>query len=716
MKILLDTSTIDTRHSGTGVYTAGVFRTLVTSPSLSEVVTLGGDHRTLTKIAKDTNQPTDCLPNIHRTNGKRLTGSRSQKKHQTENSHTESRRPKHSHFFVPHNNWHRLIQFDLSGNRDNHAVDAAIFPNFFAPSHLPFPVYTTIHDLSFFTHPQYYNRKMVLWYRWFVQKSVNRSDIILTVSNTSAEQIGHYLHVPDRKIRVIRPGYSLPDHANLVTDNYGVRQLPGNAKITDAYEPYVLYAGNIEPKKNVIAMIRGFLASGIRHHLIIAGKITDRETGREFRSLVKANDTITYVGYPDDAYLAVLLKYADGHVNLSHVEGFGLALLEAFRFNVPSLISRDPAMAETAQSHSVRVSSDDKDEIIEGFRALSYFEKDDGFYSHCRHIRSTYTWERFGKELLPELHPDSAVPERIRLLSRNGHLSSLEHSIIKALTYSAVFRAPLEKKRLHAELPYFKCTSEECYSAWNQLLERFPEIFFEADGYCGINGYSCSPEQIRRSKKENRDFVAEHYHLLHRLERMPWCVGLFLSGGTVHGSRLNNRDIDLFVVADENRVWLLYTLIRLFSLIKRQGSRLCTNYLVDMPALDIQWQQDFYTAHQLVNLIPVDGELQDFHPLNVNIWIRAIFKNLPVRDKRIPKSQNQGSRILEWVNLALMGTWTRWWKRLGRQNRTGGMLWDAHRIKLHTNDHRPMVYKKWSEMVVTIEKKIQDSMYEHTED
>ncbi|MEX0679807.1 MAG: glycosyltransferase family 1 protein [Balneolales bacterium] len=756
----MDTTSVCDGKCGTGVYTNGLIRGLSSLDAVTRIRALGGRRDLLACPSGD----------------------------------------KLQHVPVPHGNWHKLIQRDLFANAHNLSADVALFPNYFAPSGQPFPVLTTIHDLSFITHPQYYSRRMVAWYRYFVRKSVERSDRILTISCTSSLDIEQHLHVPPSRIHVIRPGISLPDpdrvpptfHSWQKPDQSGTGQGPGQGFYSGRRDrlkqeldsmikrngngwengngrrngngvshhsslPYYLYIGNIEPKKNILAMVEGFLASGVEGRLVIAGKITHTKLGKKFLRIIQSNDRIRYIAYPDDLTLARLLKNAAGHVNLSHIEGFGLPLLEAFRFEVPSLISLDPAMAETAEEQAVQVPANNPDAIASGFVSLSKFSRDAGFYHHCRKIRSLHTWDQFAESLEPLLETGPTPPDGILLYNwpssceqteeniphlKNG-ISDLAQCIIHTLAYSAVYRMPMDKNALYHGLIEKKCTRDAFDKAWSNLLDQYPDLFFEKYGSCGMAGLCRSPLEIRQKQRQNTDFLYRNSGLLRLLSRFPFCAGLFLSGGVVHGTHLSEKDIDLFVVAERNRVWVLYTLYRLFALLTRRSAKICTNYLVDRSAMRIRWQRDFYTAHQLAHLYPANASSSGIRPLSYNQWIYEIFPNM--RDDQYGEwteeedgnaanhnaagthhdegvqelSGIQGDKkqkgLLSLVNLILMIFWTRKWRWKGLRNRQGGMLWDMHRIKLHSNDHRPGVYHKWEKIINDIESKISKKHYEYSD-
>src|SRR5437773_7637929 len=66
-------------------------------------------------------------------------------------------------------------------------------------------------------------------------------------------------------------------------------------------------------------------------------------------------------------------------------------------------------------------------------------------------------------------------------------------------------------------------------------------------------------------------------------------------------------DIDLLVVAQEGRVWLCRrALIMCVRVARLFGDDLCPNYIISDQSLDLD-QRDFFTAHELAQMVPLYG-------------------------------------------------------------------------------------------------------------
>jgi alpha-1,3-rhamnosyl/mannosyltransferase len=117
--------------------------------------------------------------------------------------------------------------------------------------------------------------------------------------------------------------------------------------------PYFLYAGMLEPRKNVDALLSAWEL--LRRHrdvdLVLAGP------HREEVHLPLPRPGLKRRGVVSERELAELYSGAVALVYPSLYEGFGLPVLEAMQCGIPAIISEDPALTETAGDAAVRVNT-----------------------------------------------------------------------------------------------------------------------------------------------------------------------------------------------------------------------------------------------------------------------------------------------------------------------------------------------------------------------
>lgn len=130
--------------------------------------------------------------------------------------------------------------------------------------------------------------------------------------------------------------------------------------------PYFLFAGMFEARKNVGAILAAWsaLRESFDVDLVIAGP------RREEFPLPAAAPGLILRGEVSESELVSLYSGALALVYPSHYEGFGLPVLEAMQCGTPVILSRDPALVETAGDAALYAEGRETGEICRAMRAL----------------------------------------------------------------------------------------------------------------------------------------------------------------------------------------------------------------------------------------------------------------------------------------------------------------------------------------------------------
>lgn len=214
-------------------------------------------------------------------------------------------------------------------------------------------VVVTVHNVLPFTHPESLGHREALWQRAMIKRARRHADAVVVPTHAVAEQLAERLDFGDR-IRVIggAPAESL--------------RLPADAQSrADALhlpERYVLTMGSIEPRKGLRALIAAMaLPQTAEMPLLIAGSTrvgTESALGAAAAAGLP-EDRVRELGRLSDEDLAVVLDRATVFVYPSLAEGFGLPIVEAFRFGTPVIHSDDPALLEVAGGAALVVPRED---------------------------------------------------------------------------------------------------------------------------------------------------------------------------------------------------------------------------------------------------------------------------------------------------------------------------------------------------------------------
>jgi glycosyltransferase involved in cell wall biosynthesis len=223
----------------------------------------------------------------------------------------------------------------------------------------------TIHDLIPLIFPEFNYYKMDplrkirnrLRYSIFL-KNLKKVDMLIAVSKNTKKDIIKLLGIAPERIKVIYEGV---DFHKLQLKTYNLDIL----KKYGINQPYILYLGGLDKRKNIMKMIAAYKNAEIfSHQLVIAGRskkdmiLIERKINE-----LKLNDYIKLPGFIRDCDLPTIYKKASCYIYLSLYEGFGLPPLEAMAVGAPVLTSNASSIPEIVGDSAILVDPIDIDEI-----------------------------------------------------------------------------------------------------------------------------------------------------------------------------------------------------------------------------------------------------------------------------------------------------------------------------------------------------------------
>lgn len=211
----------------------------------------------------------------------------------------------------------------------------------FVPAHaVPFatrrPSVLTVHDLAYERFPHAYAPRDIAYLRTAIGWAVRRCRLLMTVSESTRDDLVELLGVDAARIRVVPPGGGEdppevdPEEAARIVRELGIE------------EPFVLHVGRLEPRKNQLSAARAARRADLR--LVCVGPEADPETVAALRRSVAAR----LVGAVPDRVRDALYRRAVALVFPSLYEGFGFPVLEAMRRGVPVITSSVASLPEVA--------------------------------------------------------------------------------------------------------------------------------------------------------------------------------------------------------------------------------------------------------------------------------------------------------------------------------------------------------------------------------
>jgi glycosyltransferase involved in cell wall biosynthesis len=226
--------------------------------------------------------------------------------------------------------------------------DLVFSPGLYGPVRIPPGVASVmvVHDLTRYLYPHFFqfNPVQKILDRLAYPAMVRRYDHLLAVSQATRQDLMRLFKVDGAKITVAYHGAG----GDLKVMERGEAQKT-LARTYGLKTPFILFLGTLEPRKNIITLIKAFaeLREKIPHDLVLVG-----QRGWKWEPIfeeIKKQDIesrVRWVGYVPDQERALFYNGADFLVYPSWYEGFGMPLLEAMQCGCPVIASGVSAMPE----------------------------------------------------------------------------------------------------------------------------------------------------------------------------------------------------------------------------------------------------------------------------------------------------------------------------------------------------------------------------------
>jgi glycosyltransferase involved in cell wall biosynthesis len=245
----------------------------------------------------------------------------------------------------PGRGWLRL-RLPLAARRDR--VGVMHFPATVLPPLLHCPAVVTVYDLAFEFYPDSYD-PADLRMQQRARRSIKRASRILAISGSSRDDIIRLYGCKPETITVTWLG---------VEERF--RNAAGLPAPAGWPQDYILYVGQIAPRKNLGSLLEAYAAArarGIRETLVLAGAgVAEYVAALRAKavSLTIIGDVL-FAGYlPDDALPAAYAN-ARAFVYPSLYEGFGLPVAEAMACGAPVIVSSASCFPEIVGDAGVLV-------------------------------------------------------------------------------------------------------------------------------------------------------------------------------------------------------------------------------------------------------------------------------------------------------------------------------------------------------------------------
>jgi glycosyltransferase involved in cell wall biosynthesis len=245
----------------------------------------------------------------------------------------------------------RLLWEQIGLPRLAKAVHAGVIHSvhYTSPLFTRLPRVVTIHDLTFFSHPQFHSRVKRWFFRFWLRLSTGRNRTIIAVSEATAT--AYRKQFPRAHCSVIvAPLAGDPHKFHVPTD---AERAAFMTHIEAPPPTWIAFLGTLEPRKNVPELITGYIDAmatippAERPSLLLAGSTGwDTNISAAVQQAISHGHDVRLLGYLPVEELSAFLGNAELVIYPSFGEGFGLPVLEAMATGAAVVTTRCLSLPE----------------------------------------------------------------------------------------------------------------------------------------------------------------------------------------------------------------------------------------------------------------------------------------------------------------------------------------------------------------------------------
>lgn len=236
----------------------------------------------------------------------------------------------------------------LSLEMAHHPPDVLFVPSHVIPLIHPARTVTTVHDVGFLQFRHMFSKRDFFYLDWSTRYAVTHARMLCAISEFTKQELIRYYHADPDRITVTPLGVDraffeeriAPEKARECLARIGISQ------------PYVLYIGRIDYRKNIDALIDAFqsVAADVPNLSLILAGPPGFGSASIYKKIARmpCATSIRVLQWIDEHRKCILLQNAACFVFPSWYEGFGLPLLEAQSASTPLVCSQAGALKEVA--------------------------------------------------------------------------------------------------------------------------------------------------------------------------------------------------------------------------------------------------------------------------------------------------------------------------------------------------------------------------------
>ncbi len=232
--------------------------------------------------------------------------------------------------------------------------------------------YLSIMDMAIFRYKRVGQWKNSLQIKLFLRCNTRKAERIITISQSTKSDVVELMGVPSSKVDVTYIAGDTHEKNIDETIRSEIKEL----------NKYYLFVGTIEPRKNITTIIKGFecfcnINNDSEIKLVLAGgKGWNCNDIYKLAAGSKYSNRIVMLGFVSDAEKEYLYKKAIAFVYPSLYEGFGMPILEAYKYGVPVITANNSSLPEVGGEAALYINTMDYEALCTSMCSVLYMESD----------------------------------------------------------------------------------------------------------------------------------------------------------------------------------------------------------------------------------------------------------------------------------------------------------------------------------------------------
>lgn len=285
--------------------------------------------------------------------------------------------------------WARGELFGVSKAAKKYGADLIHCPAMLGPLRSHVPTVITIHDLSYFTHPELMRNKFYTWpVRWMEKRAAANAKRVISISQSTSEAIKKYLAVPESKIDLIYSAGRKLNH-NFVDS-------------LSRDKCFFIAMGQRSPYKKLETVIEAWalIPPNQRPRLIVTGS----HGSDPLKLLVdkySLEDSVQLLGWVSDGEITNLLSIATALIETTVAAGFGMPALEAMQIGLPVITTDIPVFREITGGNALFYSPGNPHDLARVVsQVVTQPQSVEGMSESGFKWQQKYTWAKCAKSTL----------------------------------------------------------------------------------------------------------------------------------------------------------------------------------------------------------------------------------------------------------------------------------------------------------------------------